>query len=320
MDKKEEKIPTPKTTPSAVDKPAKKTIPSVGGGPAPKTSRPATVGGPNKVVETYAEDMARVIEDDQGGLIRKIIQEQSEKEQEKKNLSPQSRKNKFFMFSGVVLLLIALFTFSFFILKDDIYTVPIEKQFTPLIFNDKSFFIEIENLPKDKIVTSILTEISETDLKDGGLEGIYLTKNKQVLGIRHFINILEGRLILPGRVFVNDNFLIGLVNGETRDFFMLIKMRSFIDIFDSVKAWENKMLSDLHALLEIPINANTSYLFTKNFEDGIVENKNARILYDKEGKIVLMYVFADETSVVWANKIDAVREVMFRLSSSQIKK
>ena len=204
--------------------------------------------------------------------------------------------------------------------KKDLYTWQIEQQFSPLIFNDKSFFIEITDLSKNKIITSILTEIRETKLKDGGLEGIYLTKNKQIIGLRQFLNVLKSNFIPPSRVLVSDNFLLGLVNGETKDFFILIKTRSFSDIFDSVKIWENKILNDLHALFGIPINANTSYLFTKNFEDGIVENKNARILYDQDGEIVLMYVFADDTSLVIADNVDVVREVMFRLSSSQIKK
>ena len=80
------------------------------------------------------------------------------------------------------------------------------------------------------------------------------------------------------------------------------------------------MLYDLRAFFEIPINSSTSYLFTKNFEDGVVKNKNARILYDQNGQIVLMYVFVDDTSLVIANKINAISEVMFRLSSSQLKK
>ena len=275
----------------------------------------------NKIVETYGEDMARVIEGDQGGLIKKIIHEQEQKELEKKTLSPDSRRNKSYMLVSALLLLLAFTTFTFFIFKRNVNTVPIERQFDPLIFNDKSFFIETASLSKEKIIGSILTEMSTTNLKNGGLEGIYLTENKQVIGLRAFISILKSSFVPPANNnLVADNFLMGLVKGTNKDFFVLIKMRSFQDIFDSVRAWENKMFYDLHSLFGVSINSNTSYLLTKNFDDGIIENKNARILYDKDGGIVLMYVFADETSLVIAGSIDAVREVMFRLSSSQLKK
>ncbi len=288
--------------------------------PHDSLQRVGQAGEPTKVVETYAEDMAQVLESDKGGLIKKIIKEQSEKELKKKNFHPESKRNKLYMFLSTILLLLAFSAFIFFLFRENINTVPIERQFNPIVFNDKSFFIEIKDLSKDKIIESILTEIRETELKNGGLEGIYLTKDKQVVGLRNFLAILKSNFSLPDRIFVSDNFLLGLVKGETKDLFILIKTRSFADIFDSVKAWENKILYDLHTFFGIPINSSTSYLFTKDFEDGIVENKNARILYDKDGAVIIMYVFADDTSLIIANKADAVHEVIFRLSSSQLKK
>jgi hypothetical protein len=281
----------------------------------------ADINGQNRFIETYAEDMARVIEGDQGGLIKKIIQEESIKELEKKNLFPESRKNKFYIISGIIFwILAALILFFFVYKKDTISVVPIERQFPSLIFNDKSFFIEINGLSKDKITSSILKEIEDTNLKKGGLEGIYLTDNRAIIGLRQFLNILKSSFLPPDIALVSDNFLLGLVNGETKDVFILIKTHSFTDIFESLKTWESKMLYDLYPFFEIPINVDTSYLFTKNFDDGVIVNKNARILHDTEGNIVLMYVFADDTSVVITNKIEAVQEVMSRLSSSQLKK
>ena len=93
------------------------------------------------------------------------------------------------------------------------------------------------------------------------------------------------------------------------------------------------MFSDLHGFFGVDISPETSYLLTKNFEDGIVGNKNARILYrtSEEGegsapsslptanKIVMMYVFADDTSVVIANTDKAAREIMLRLAGSDTK-
>ena len=46
----------------------------------------------NKIVQTYAEDMAKVLENNTEGLVKKIIHGEEEHEQEKKNLSPKSKK------------------------------------------------------------------------------------------------------------------------------------------------------------------------------------------------------------------------------------
>ena len=287
----------------------------------------------NKIVQTYAEDVAKVIENDTGGLIKKIIHGEEEHEAEKKNLSPESKKNKFFMFISILLLLLALATLSFFLFRKDINTVEVEKQFVPIIFSDQSTYLEVFGLNKDEIAQIVLNEVNTTKVNIGGVEGIYLTENKRVVGLRRFISLIKGNFV-PGdnTLFINDNFLMGAVlvglkstSPTAGDFFMLLKVRSTADIFDALRAWEGKMLSDLRGFLGINLSSDTKYLFTKDFEDGIVENKNARLLYDKDGlpaqtgKLVVMYIFADDNSVIITNTPNVAHEIMLRLAGSQKK-
>lgn len=104
------------------------------------------------------------------------------------------------------------------------------------------------------------------------------------------------------------------------DLFMLLRSNSFGDSFNQMRSWENKMFLDLHGFFGYDISAFTNYLLTKDFEDGFIQNKNARILYDGTGKIVLMYVFVDEDFIVISNTEQAVKEAMLRVNSSKIKK
>jgi len=282
---------------------------------------PANGGVKNKNVQTYAEDMAKVIESGEGGIIKKIIHEQEEMEKQKKNLSPESKKNKLFMFVSVALIILAFFAIVFIIVfRQKIFTVSVAPQFTSIIFTDQSKFLEVGGLNKDKIIQTILNEINTAKIKAGGIEGIYLTNNKNPVLLREFVKLIGGSFIPGQTIFVSDNFLLGVANNKMKDLFILLKTRSFADIFDGMKAWENKMFYDLHGFFGIGITSETNYLLTKNFEDGIVENKNARILYDNEGKIILMYVFADDTSVVITDTQETVHEIMLRLASGQIKK
>lgn len=280
------------------------------------------------VVRTYAEDMAKVIEDDREGLVKKIIHGEEEHELEKKNLSPESKKNKVFMTIGFVLIFLSLAILTFLVLtKKEINTVAVQKQFIPIIFNDKSVFLEVGQMNKDEIVQSILTEIDNTEVKIGGVKGIYLTQNKDMIGLREFVSLLKSSFA-PGSntVFVNDNFMMGTVLTGLRsssnimgDFFILLKVRSIFDVFNTMKAWENKMFFDLNKFFKVDISSETSYLLTKDFEDGIMENKNARILYDKDGGIVMMYIFADENSVIITGSQAVAHEIMLRLASSEKK-
>ena len=80
----------------------------------------SSIGGvKNRIVETYAGDMAEVIGDDtQGmGLVKKIIHGEEKHQEEKKNFSPESKKNKLFVLVGAVLIVLALAILSFFFFK-----------------------------------------------------------------------------------------------------------------------------------------------------------------------------------------------------------
>ncbi len=275
----------------------------------------------NRIIQTYAEDMAKVIEEDQTGLVKKVIHGEEEHEQEQKNLSPQSKKNQVFMFLGLLFILVGLTTLYYFFLGREVPTVPVEEQFVPLIFNDSSTSIEVSGFTKDEIAQAVYNAVNGTLVKKGGVEGIYLILNKRDIGLREFVTLIKGNFVPGGnKLFVQDNFLMGVVNAEAKDFFILLKVRSTADIFGSLRNWEGKMFFDLQKFFGVNVSTETKYLLTKNFEDGIIQNKNARILYDQEGKIVMMYIFADDNSVVITDNENATREIMLRLASSRVKK
>ena len=289
--------------------------------------KPINKEPPRVVLETYAEDMADAVGSDSGILVRKIIHTEEEHEKEKQKFSPESKENKIFMFVSFFLLILAVIALSFLSLRKIITTVTPQVQFTPIIFSDKSTPVDISGLRKDEIAQAVISKINTSTVKAGGLEGIYPTKNNQNIGLREFVNLIKGNFIPPNStLFVQDSFLMGVVKNQAdalpvsgNGFFILLKVHTIADVFDSLRAWEPNIMNDLHSFLGIDISSDTNYLFTKDFQDGIIENKNARILYDKDGNIVLMYIFADDNSVVITGSLNAAYEVMLRLASSRIK-
>ena len=287
---------------------------------------------PNKkehkaVVETYAEDMAQVIENDREGLVKKIIHGAEEQEKAKKNLSPESQKNKFFMLGGGLLIMIGLggLLLSFF--SNEANTVEVERQAAPLIFNDKTTYFEVVGLKPDAIIQTVLSEINTSTVKEDGVEGIYLIENKKIVGLRRFLALIRSNFV-PGdnTLFVSDKFLMGMVKNKEQEnettpdnngFFLLLKVRGTADIFDAMRRWEDKMFSDLHVLLGVNIDSSTQALRIKSFEDGVIENRNARILYNADHKIILLYLFADDNSIIVTNSQNTAHQIVLRLTSSK---
>ena len=276
----------------------------------------------SKNIETYAEDMASAIETGEEGLVKKIIHEQEKQEEEKKSLSPESQKNKVFMIVGATLIGFGLVALAFLIMvKKNIETVAVERQFVPIIFTDQTDFLEVSDLDKREIAESIKSKTRTSTVEDRAVEGVYLTEHKKVVGLKRFLALLESNFPVAGLGLVKDNFFIGIWGQETKgDLFILLQVRSFTDIFPVLHVWEEKMLADLFRTFGLELTAETNYLLTANFTDGFVENKNARILYDQTGKVVLLYAFVDDTSVVIANSLPAAREANLRLSAGKVRK
>jgi len=279
-------------------------------------------------VETFADDMAKAIESGEGGMIKKIIQEQEEKEILKETLSIEGKKNKVFIFSGILLVLLTFSIFYLiFIFRDKVFTTTVEPKFVPMIFLDKTNVVDATGLTKEKLVNTVLNQINSSEIQNGEVEGIYLSNNKKPIGFREFINIIRGNIPLDKITFLSDNFLLGIndtTNSITfkpnKNLFFILQMRSISDVFSAMKIWENKMFLDLYGFLGILINTDNNYLLTKDFEDGIVQNKNARILKDNDGNIVLMYVFVNDTSILITNSEDTSKEIITRLAYNQIAK
>lgn len=281
----------------------------------------------SKNIITYTEDMVKAIEDDKGGLIKKIIHEEEEHEEEAKNLSPKSQKNRLFMFISFLLVAVALAVLVFFAFFNDRINTVLVAPLSSVIFMDQTDFLAIDGLTKVKIAETVSSQVNNTKTKIGGVNGIYLTENKKVIGFTRFSTLVKSSLTANQLALIGDNFLLGAfksglssVSPNVGDLFMLLKVKSFPDIFPVMQSWESKMLYDLHGFFGIKLSPETNYLFTKSFEDGIVANKNARILRDNNSRIVLMYIFADDNSVIITNSESAVGELILRLNSSQIKK
>lgn len=474
----------------------------------------------NKPVQTYRADMQSAILGISGSDVKKIIDEEERKTLERE-LSPESKKNRIFIGVSLFLILAAvgLVAFWYSTQKEDVLSV--RARFQPLIFHDSTVLLEVGSMTKEKVAEAIWLKGNETTVKEGGIEGLYLTENKKMLGWKRLLALLRANLAGKELDPISENMLLGVFNAEDpspvvepvveedsesqvipesaievptievegeavslstgaffktgtvefvdasalekakdtisefldtvdlktskikvlgtysverpwdknqeiaearrdlgvailmevltakynteemqnviveseakgvsilelyptailssmskdevdqainatqgiqyeavaktkstfvprplppklpepeeapeltasdyiprteRDLFILMKARSFTDVFPSMRVWEHKMFNDLHTVFGIPINSKTSYLLTKSFTDGIVGNKNARILYTNEGEIALMYIFADETSIIITNSTAASSEVMLRLAGSRIRK
>jgi len=272
-------------------------------------------------VETLTSDMVEAFSNEQGGNIKQIIHDQEERDAEFDQKPQQKSTNLTFLVASVVFFALAFgLVYLVYLFRNEILTVEVKPIYTPIIFIDQTEFKDISELKKEQIAQVVSEETKTTEIKKDGIEGLYLLEKKKVLGFRKFLELTEMNLNIAKNEFIFDNFLVGIVNKDSRNLFFLIKARSTADIFNPMRAWESKMFLDLHGFFGIELNADTKYLLEKDFEDGIVQNKNARILRDTDGKVVMMYVFVEDGSLVIADRETTIQALIPRIASSEIKK
>lgn len=280
-----------------------------------------------KVVETFSDDMVKAIASDKSGsIVKKIIEEEEQHEAVKKNLSPTSKKNRLFMLLGAILITFGLSILIFFAFSSFDNTVPISKEMSQFIFTDQTEFRKIDGLNREKMASLIWNHAVNVKIKSGGISGLYLTLNKKVVSFEKFLSLLGANLSEKEVSIFKSEFLIGSLgtgqddSSKNAHLFILLKTFSFNDAFTAMSGWEKKFFNDFHGLIGMDINPETKYLLSKDFEDVFVSNKNARALKDKEGNIVLMYVFVDDNSLIITNSEEATEEIVMRLNSTKIKK
>lgn len=124
---------------------------------------------------------------------------------------------------------------------------------------------------------------------------------------------------------IQDESTVGVMSagGETRAFFIL-RVDSFERSFAGMLAWEPSMrgrLSLFYPAFEPPQPVSTSTppapLISTAFVDEVVANHDARVLYDGQGRVLMLYGYYDKETLVIARNKASFEQLMERLSTTR---
>lgn len=279
------------------------------------------------VVETYATDLAEAIKDRGGITLKSILEEEERKEKEREMESPESKVNRIFLFSGIGLIVCAtvlLGTIIFF-RKDFSVTDVKPANIQSFIFSDQNKYIDISNNNKREVVSAIKKEVSSAQIKEGGIESIFLIERSSpdsstsIVTLPILLSYLKSDLTTK----LPDKFMLGIFSSQAKNnLFMLIEFPTFEESVKIMRSWEIKMLGEAGPLFEKSneITSVSSGISAVSFEDYTFKNKNARVLKDKNGNILLMYIFAGKNSVIITGDSGSAEEALNRLYYKTVKR
>jgi hypothetical protein len=141
----------------------------------------------------------------------------------------------------------------------------------------------------------------------------------EILTSKDFLSLIN--TTIPGALArsLSDKYLLGeygdisnSVNNTTATF-LVFETTDYNQAYASMLDWEQTMLRDLHVLFNISIPEQNSPLYAKSWKDIIVNNKDARVLYNDNDQGILYYVFVNKNDFVIADNLVALKEVIGRL-------
>ena len=114
-------------------------------------------------------------------------------------------------------------------------------------------------------------------------------------------------------------YMVGTYNSvdttQKPHLFLMFQTQDYNQAYASMLQWEPTMLGDVAPLFGIDISGDNNSLLRKPFKDILINNNDARVLYDANGNALLYYIFIDKNDFIITDSQEAIREVTIRLQT-----
>jgi hypothetical protein len=217
----------------------------------------------------------------------------------------------FLVIGGLILILIGIFGSQFLIKKKQENIKPIVKNnIETFISYDLKSEIDVTNIFTKSDLIKIINEESKLNLES--IKAIFFTKkikeeNEKLIS-RDFLSLIG--VTAPGALVrsLTDEYLLGkyLDKKNQQATFLILETTDYNQAYASMLNWEETMPVNLLELF------NLSYSEAR-WRDAIINNKDARVLYNESGNELLYYVFFNKNILIITNNTEALKEVINRL-------
>lgn len=292
-----------------------------------------------KTIHTYTSDMADAVRENEASVIKIALAEKEKREREEiyKEASG-TNTSKFLLVIGGIILISLSIVGLFFLFKKDIIPNPSVQSIgnnSTLISFDEEARIDTESANTEIDLAKLINLEVDKSGKPGTIKSIFLTKDtngtQELLGIKDLMSLMNTGAPSALIRTLSDEYMIGtftdVINPNNTDpsvrpkthLFLIFKIKDYNQAYAAMLDWEKVMLHDMFTLFNIDVSGNRSDLFEKPWKDIVVDNKDARILYDQDGNDILYYIFVNKDTFIITNSKETIKEIDLRLLAKTTK-
>ena len=194
-----------------------------------------------------------------------------------------------------------------------------------IIFMEKEKDILITQNSSQQIIQKTALEIASLSLPINEIERLnFIAKKTRLhpetlqeiteevsLSFLEFFSLLDSNIPSSLLRLFNRDFIFGLHSFTKNNPFLLLTINSYANTFRGMLLWESTMARDLSPIFDLTTLDEAT--ITRQFQDAIIKNQDARVLRDQNGKIVLLYSFANREILIITTHEITLDEIIKRL-------
>jgi hypothetical protein len=283
--------------------------------------------GDPRTIHTYLSDMAETVRNNEISVIKISAEEQKRKEQEAlyKKAEGTGLTKTLFTIGGLILLTGSIFGIYFLINKKNEVVAPVVIKEDNLISTNNTTKIEyIETDSEIEILEKIKNELQKTN-KEETINTITIEK-KNIAGVLEKLttkDFLEKIGLNPEPSMVralDSKYEIGFYNHKenseniSKNLFLIFNVKDYNQVYADMLKWERKLITETYNLFNINIEGDNITILEKPFYDIVINNKDARVMYDKDNNGILYYIFLDKNTLLITQSKESIKEINSRIS------
>jgi hypothetical protein len=301
------------------------------------TTAPAE--GNIKPLHTFNSDVTEAMKSNKTSIADIVTAEQERKRKEalfQANDQEEDRGNKnTIVMIGIVLGSLILLSIGGYFLF--IIVAPALQQQSPtaastlpndIVTSESSTNVVISNENRDAIMQAITGKINSS-IPFGTVEKVMLVHDDATntpLGSDEIASLVGPEMPNILLLSIADNPYFGIYSSSGGNQpFIVFKISSYEDAYSGMNAWESNMIRDVQPIflsksdqLAGPYFTVTTSGESYTFRDALFQNKDIRIIQNKQGKIIFLYSFVDPTTLVITTNENTLKEILNRMIQTKL--
>lgn len=293
----------------------------------------------NDTVRTFQSDVAGRVKNDNVSMIKIALAEKARQERNptfEDVSAPRKNPGPAIAITGAIILVGGIL-WGMYVFFNKPIPPTISEQIAPdepeLIYSENQVAISA----KDKSSDAINKELADSMLDNLDLGVIRRTLLTTAAGSStrnttavEFLDLTRSRPNDSLKAALGTNYFLGSYSNNPHDSFILLTVKSYESAYPGMLAWEPFMETDLGRFFPFSrvANASSSAASTTlttasqsaSFKDKVMQNKDARVLFDESGNVKFLYTFLDTKTILIVSSERGLKEVQSRLTTGRIRR